>query len=73
MDAYLVADVVLFISIFIVGLLIKTYLPGYIGEKSKNLATKEDIAGITDKIEQVKADYARQLELYKSDIWQNQQ
>ncbi|GLH45196.1 hypothetical protein RS3R6_38650 [Pseudomonas atacamensis] len=73
MDVHLVADVVLFISIFIVGLLIKTYLPGYIGEKAKNLATKEDIAGITDKIEQVKADYAKQLELYKSDIWQSQQ
>lgn len=43
MDTYLVADVVLFISIFIVGLLIKTYLPGYIGEKSKNLATKDGL------------------------------
>ncbi|MEJ5906176.1 hypothetical protein V7V80_15945 [Pseudomonas kermanshahensis] len=34
---------------------IKFYLPGYIKEKGKNLATKEDIAGITDQIEQVKA------------------
>lgn len=73
MDVHLVADAVVLISIFIAGLLIKTYLPGYIGEKAKNLATKEDIAGITKKIEQVKADYARQLEQYKSDIWQNQQ
>lgn len=73
MDVNLVADVVLFISIFIVGLLIKTYLPGYIGEKAKNLATKEDIADITSKIEQVKVEYAKQLELYKSDIWQTQQ
>lgn len=73
MDVHLVVDGVLFISIFISGLLIKIYLPGYIGEKAKNLATKEDIADITSRIEQVKVDYAKQLELYKSDIWQTQQ
>lgn len=73
MDIPLIADVVLFVSIVIVGLLVKTYLPGYIGEKAKNLATKEDIADITKKIEQVKVEYAKQLELYKSDIWQTQQ
>ncbi len=32
----------------------------YANEKGRNLATKEDIAGITDKIEGVKADYAQQ-------------
>lgn len=73
MDISLIADVVLFVSIFIVGLLVKTYLPGYIGEKAKNLATKEDIADITNQIEQVKTEYSKQLELYKSDIWQTQQ
>jgi hypothetical protein len=73
MDISLATDVVLLISIFIGGLLIKIYLPGYIGEKAKNLATKEDIADITNKIEQVKVEYAKQLELYKSDIWQTQQ
>jgi len=73
MDTSLIIDVVLLVSIFIVGLLVKTYLPGYIGEKAKNLATKEDIADITNQIEQVKADYSKQLELYKSDIWKSQQ
>lgn len=73
MDVSLAVDVVLLVSVFIGGLLIKTYLPGYIGEKAKNLATKEDIANITSKIEQVKVEYAKQLELYKSDIWQTQQ
>jgi len=73
MDMGLVADVVLWISIFIVGLLVRIYLPGYIKEKSKNHATKEDIAEITEKIEQVKAEYAKQLELYKSGIWKTQQ
>lgn len=73
MDTSLIADAVLYISIFIAGLLVKSYLPGYIGEKAKNLATKEDIADITKNIEQVKVEYAKQLELYRSDIWQTQQ
>lgn len=73
MNMNLAADVVLWISIAIVGLLIRVYLPGYIKEKGKNLATKEDIAAITKQIEQVKVEYAKQLELYKSGIWQTQQ
>ncbi|MDZ5109716.1 hypothetical protein [Pseudomonas putida] len=73
MDMYLAANLGLFISIVVVGWLIRFYLPGYMGEKGKNLATKEDIAEITNKIEQVKVEYAKQLELYKSDIWQTQQ
>jgi len=72
-DIHLAADLALFISIAIVGWLIKFYLPGYMGEKGKNLATKEDIAEITKKIEQVKVEYAKQLELYKSGIWKTQQ
>lgn len=55
------------------ALLVKSYLPGYIGEKAKNLATKEDVASITSKIEEVKAEYVKQIELYKSDIWKIQQ
>jgi hypothetical protein len=73
MDMYLAANLGLFVSIAVVGWLIRFYLPGYMGEKGKNLATKEDIAEITNKIEQVKVEYAKQLELYKSDIWQTQQ
>ena len=73
MDISLIADVAFLLSIPIVVLLIKFYLPGYIKEKGKNLATKEDIADITNQIEQVKVEYAKQLELYKSGIWQTQQ
>ncbi|MGF6199799.1 hypothetical protein [Pseudomonas laurylsulfatiphila] len=73
MDISQIADVTLLVSIPAILLLIKFYLPGYIKEKGKNLATKEDIAEITNKIEQVKVEYAKQLELYKSDIWQTQQ
>lgn len=38
-------------------LLIKHYLGGYLPEKGKNLAAKEDIAKITDLVESVKHDY----------------
>ena len=46
----------------IVYLLIKTFLPSYLSEKGKNLATKEDIALITDKVESIKTDYAKVIE-----------
>lgn len=73
MEVSFMADVAWLASIPIIALLIKFYLPGYIKEKGKNLATKEDIAGITDQIEQVRTEYAKQLELYKDGIWQTQQ
>lgn len=50
----------------IVFLLMKFFLPGYLTEKGKNLATSEDIAKITKKIEAVKADYSVLLEELKS-------
>ncbi|MGF1775879.1 chromosome partitioning protein ParA [Vibrio nomapromontoriensis] len=50
----------------IVFLLIKYFLPGYLSQKGKNLATKEDIEGITETIESVKAGYAEVLEGIKS-------
>jgi hypothetical protein len=43
-------------------LLLKSYLPAYLGEKAKNLATKEDVAEITTKIENVKLQFASALE-----------
>lgn len=50
----------------VVFLLLKLFLPGYLSEKGKNLATKEDIAKITDEIERVKSQYAVLLEELKS-------
>lgn len=50
----------------VVFLLMKHFLPGYLSEKGKNLATKEDIEHITDKVESVKTDYAEILEEVKS-------
>ncbi len=48
------------VVIVVIGLYLKAFLPNYFNEKGKNLATKEDIAEITDKIEAVRAGYARQ-------------
>jgi hypothetical protein len=45
----------------------KSYLPKYVSEKAKNLATKEDIADITDRIEGVRSGYAHSLEKAKSE------
>lgn len=50
----------------VVFLLLKFFLPGYLSEKGKNLATKEDIAKITDEIERVKSQYAVLLEELKA-------
>lgn len=46
----------------------KLYFSSYLKEKGKNLATKEDIQDITDKIESVKHEYAKQLEALKTDF-----
>jgi hypothetical protein len=48
-------------ALVIIAILIKTALPTYLAEKAKNLATKEDVADITDKIEGVKRDHAEQM------------
>ena len=44
---------------------IKSYIPAYLSEKGKNLATKEDVGAITEEIEAVKSGYAEILEEVK--------
>jgi len=65
-------DTILNISILIViivtGLLLKQYLPAYASQKGKNLATKEDIADITNEIEKTRAEYSIELETLKSSL-----
>ena len=51
---YIILNVVLF---FLLGLFIKNYLPSYMNEKGKNLATKEDIEAITRKTEAVQKEF----------------
>jgi hypothetical protein len=50
----------------IVYFFIKSFIPSYFSEKGKNLATKEDIETITNKVESIKTDYARILEEVRS-------
>jgi hypothetical protein len=44
------------------------YLNSYSKEKGKNLATKEDISDITKNVEEIKADYASEIEHLKVDL-----
>jgi hypothetical protein len=44
---------------------IKSYIPAYLSEKGKNLATKEDIGAITNEVEAVKSGYSEILEEVK--------
>ncbi len=58
------------ISVIIVGALalwLRTWLPSYLKQKGENAATKEDISGITQKIESVKLDYSTKLEALRSE------
>lgn len=61
-------EIVTLIAVLVIGYLFKDYFPGYTREKGKNLATKEDIEAITEKIESVKVEYAKSLESVKARI-----
>lgn len=50
------------------GLWLKSYLPTYFSKKAENLATKEDIADITDKVEGVKSQYQSQIETLRAKL-----
>lgn len=47
-----------------IGLFVKDLFPAYAKKKGENLATKQDIADITQKQEEVKADITKQLSDY---------
>ena len=48
------------------GIAVSFLLKPYLNEKAKNLATREDIAQITDEIESVKSQYAVLIEELKA-------
>ncbi|KAF5047957.1 hypothetical protein [Acetobacterium wieringae] len=52
----------------LLGLFIKNYLPSYMDEKGKNLATKEDIQEITRKTEEVQKEFKEGFEYFSSDL-----
>ena len=51
----------------VVFFLMRFLLPGYLSQKGKNLATKEDIEEITNSVESVKAEYAKIIEEIRSE------
>lgn len=51
------------VLVVLLGLLVKAYLPAYVKEKAKNLATKEDIADITNRVERVRAEISKESAL----------
>jgi len=59
-----VLNIVEIVLIIVGGFFLKSYLPTYFGEKGKNLATKEDIKDITDKVEAVRSEYARRQHMH---------
>ncbi|MDI5950272.1 hypothetical protein [Flavobacterium yafengii] len=60
--------IILLIAFLILYFLIKNMLPSYFGEKGKNLATKQDITDITEKVESVKQIFTAQNEKLKFNL-----
>jgi len=52
-------------AIILLTMLKTNYLSKYLEEKGKNLATKEDVAGITTIVEDIKQTYQKDFELFK--------
>src|SRR5438477_13195707 len=50
-----------FIVLGVLALFIRSFFPSYMGKKAENLATKEDIAAITNEVERVKSFYSNEL------------
>ena len=63
-----VVNLLMLATLVIIGLFLKNYLPSYLTEKGKNLATKEDIDEITNKIERVKTLYVSEIEKLKAEL-----
>ena len=57
----LIINVSVLLFMILLGLFIKNYLPSYMDEKGKNLATKEDIKEITLKSESVLQDFRKEF------------
>jgi hypothetical protein len=63
---------VIYIIVSVVVSLLTSFVVQYFSWKGRNLATKEDISGITKEIEGVKLNYSEKLEDYKNALWEFQ-
>ena len=52
---------------FILGM-VATFISSYVITKSQGLATKSDITDLTKKVEEVKSEYLKQLEVFKGNL-----
>jgi len=66
-------DVLVLLAIGALGLFIKSFLPSYMNEKAKNLATREDVEGITKQVEQAKLVYSKELKEFESRLANTEQ
>jgi hypothetical protein len=60
--------IVILVSSSNLFLLLKNVLPAYFTEKGKNIATREDIAGITREVEKVKEEFTAKSEELRTDL-----
>lgn len=63
--AILIFEILLAVEVFLIGLFVKNYLPSYMDEKGKNLATKEDIEEITRKTKEVQQEFREGFVLFQ--------
>ncbi|QXN25912.1 hypothetical protein KVP08_004785 [Shewanella putrefaciens] len=64
----IILNVLVLLGMAALSVIGKNYFSNYVSEKAKNLASKEDIAQITEQIENVKSSYAHSLEKAKSEL-----
>ncbi len=56
------------LTIFVFFCAVAAYLGAYVKKKGENLATIEDIKRLTDKVEEIKTTYSKQIEDYKAQL-----
>jgi len=60
--------VVIYLAFFIAGYFLRYFFVPYFGEKGKNLATSQDIEGVTEKIEGVKSYFTDRTEWLRAQL-----
>lgn len=61
-------EVIGIITVFLLGLFTKSYLPSYMEKKGENLATKEDVKEITRKTEEVQQEFRQEMARFSQDL-----
>jgi hypothetical protein len=64
----LLISVATLVAVVVGGLLLRQFLPSYLSEKAKNLASKEDLSQLTHLVESVKALHTSEVERLKANL-----